>query len=155
MKNMRNPNAKVSDPNDFVSCPGEKFHILYSARVNPDGSIILEESGKVDIKAEINSQREFTDISFISRQIMNGDTSGFREGGFYGDMTQFPKTFAEVLQVQIDAQESWDALSADQKRSFDNDFNKYFATAGTEEWAGKLGYVKAEEVKESDKVAES
>lgn len=152
---MRNPNACVSDPNSFVSCPGEQHHILYSAKVNADGTIDLVESGKVDIKAEINSQREFTDIEYITRQIMNGDNSSLREGGFYGDMTQMPKTFAEVLQLNIDAQASWDALTADQKRSFDNDYNKYFATAGTEEWASKLGYVKKEEVKEGEKVVES
>lgn len=144
---MRNPNAKVSDPNEFVSNPGEQFKIEYSSKVLPDGRIEIVASGKIDIKQMINSQRECTDMAYIIRAMQNGDSSMLNENGFYGDMTAFPKTFAEVLQLQIDAKKSFDDLTVEQKKAFDNDFNQYFATAGTEDWAKKLGYVK-EEVKE-------
>ena len=59
---MRNKNAKVSDPNKFETCPGDKYHIVYEPLVNPDGTISLVESGKEDIQAIIDSYREQTDM---------------------------------------------------------------------------------------------
>lgn len=137
---MRNPNACVPDPNSFVSNPGELFEIEYSSKVLPDGTIVLKEAGKIDIKQMINSQRETTDIAYIMNAIENGDSSMLNNNGFYGDMTAFPKTFAEVLQLQLDAQRSFYELPTEVRKKFDNDFNQYFATAGTDEWNEKLGF---------------
>lgn len=152
---MRNPNAKVSDPNDFVSCPGDLFEIQYSSKVMPDGTIVLKESGKIDIKQMINSQRESTDIAYIMNAIENGDESMLNPNGFYGDMTQFPKTFAEMLQLRIDAEESFYGLSPSVRQKFDNDFNQYFALAGSPEWYEKLGIAKKNESEVTSNVDES
>lgn len=152
---MRNKNAKVSDPNEFITCPGENEKIQYSAKVLPDGSIDLVESGRIDINAMINSQRESTDISFILRKMKEtGDMSVLAQNpGVYGDFTEFPKTYAEILQLRIDSENSFYQLSPEVRAKFDNDFNKYFASAGSEDWFEKLGIVnKAEEVKEGEDV---
>lgn len=138
---MRNPNACVPAPNDFVSNPGTQYEIEYSSKVMPDGTIVLKESGKIDIKQMINAQRETTDIAYIMNAIENGDSSMINPNGFYGDMTAFPKTYAEVLQLRIDAENSFYDLPVDVRKKFDNDFNQYFATAGTDEWKEKLGLV--------------
>lgn len=145
MKSMRVKGACVSDPAEFISCPGEQYMIEYSSRVRPDGIIELEESGKIDIKQMINAQREQTDIAYIVNAIKNGDESMLNKNGFFGDMTSMPKTFAEVLQLQIDAEKSFYDLSTEVRQKFDNDFNQYFATAGTMEWCEKLGLVKDQE----------
>ena len=152
---MRNKNAKVSDPNEFITCPGEHEKIQYSAKVLPDGSIDLVESGRIDIDAMINSQRESTDISFILRKMKEtGDMTVLAQNpGVYGDFTEFPKTYAEILQLRIDSENSFYQLSPDIRAKFDNDFNKYFASAGTDDWFEKLGVVsKVEEVKEGEQV---
>lgn len=151
MKKMRNKKARVPDPNEFVSCSGNLFEIQYSSKVLPDGTIELVESGKVDIKQMINSQRDSTDIAYIMNAIENGDQSMLNFNGFYGDMTAFPKTFAEVLQLELDAKQSFYDLPPEVRNRFDNDFNQYFATAGSEEWLEKLGHVK-NEVKEGEEV---
>lgn len=146
MRKMRNPNAKISDPNEFVSNPGDLFATIYSSKVLPDGTVELTPSGKIDIKNEINSQRDLTDLAYIARQIENGNMEPQENIGFYGDMREFPKTFADMLQLKINAEESWYGLTTEIRQRFDNDFNKYFATAGSEDWFNKLGAnVKKEE----------
>lgn len=154
---MRNKNAKVSNPNDFVTSCGEKVKILYSPKVLPDGTIDLVESGKIDINEMINSQRESTDIAYILQKMKEtGDISALTQAqGVYGDFTEFPTTYAEILQLRIDSENSFYQLDPEVRAKFDNDFNKYFASAGTEEWFSKLGVVsQAEKPVEEPKVEE-
>lgn len=142
---MRNKNAKVSDPHEFYTCAGSQFKIEYSARVLPDGRIELQPSGKVDIKAMINSQAELTDINYIIKQIENGNYDVINpQPAFYADTTQFPQTLAEAMQLRIDAEKSFYQLSPDVRKKFDNDVNQYFASAGSDIWLEKLGYSKEE-----------
>lgn len=153
---MRNSKACVSDPNTFFTCSGEEFKTEYSSKVKPDGTIELVPSGKIDIKQMINSQREQTDIAYIVKQIENGNYDVINPGPFYyGDSTAFPQTYAEMLQLRIDAEKSFYELPVDVRKKFDNDFNRYFASAGTEAWAEKLGLIQHEEVKEESVTDES
>lgn len=147
---MRNKNAKVSEPNFFVTCRGTDFEPQYSSVVEKDGTVTLKESGKVDIKQMINSQRESTDLAYIIKQIENGNRDVINPGPlFYGDTLQFPKSYAECLQLRIDAEASFYQLPVEVRAQFNNDFNQYFATAGEPDWMKKLGLDdKKEETKE-------
>lgn len=139
---MRNEFAKVSNPNDFVSCSGDLYHVLYTSHVNSDGTIDLVESGKDDIREYINSFREQTDISFILRQIALGNTSGLTDKQpMYGDFTQLPKSYAEALQLVYDAEERFMGLPVDVRNQFDNDFKQWFAQAGSDQWFEKMDSV--------------
>lgn len=140
---MRNKYAKVSDPNSFVTNPGSQDKILYSPIVNPDGTVTLEESGKENIKEKINAQLPVTDMAWIVKQIALGNTSVLaQKTPIYGDFTQMPRSYAEVLQLYIDGQRAFDTLSADIRAKFDNDFMQWFAQAGTESWNEKMNLLK-------------
>lgn len=140
MLSMRNKNAKVSDPNTFVTNPGEGFKLEYSPIVKDDGTILLEVSGKIDLKQMINSFKDSTDMSYILKQLALGNTDVLvQRQGVYADFSQFPKTYAEVLQLRIDAEKSFYQLPLDIRQKFNNDFNMYFATAGQDEWFSKMG----------------
>lgn len=139
---MRNKNACVSDPNDFRTNPGDRYHVTYSPIVNNDGTITLVESGKDDIQEMINSFRDSTDMSFILSRMAIGDTSVLTDKTpMYGDFTQFPKTYAGALQLVIDAENQFNSLPLDVRNKFDNDFRRWFATAGTEEWTKSMDSV--------------
>ena len=128
---MRNDLARVSDPREFVSNSGDRYHIVYAPHVLSDGTIELVESGRDDIQEYIDSFRDQTDMAFILERLQVGDTSVLSNRvPFYGDVTEFPKTYAETLQIMIDAKASFEKLSPDQRNKFDNDFNQYFAITG-------------------------
>lgn len=154
---MRNKNAKVSDPNSFVSDPGDRIHKIYAPRVNPDGTIDLVEAGQEDLQALYDSYRDQCDMAFIVNRLMMGDLSVLsQKEPFYADLTQFPKTYAEALQLVIDAEANFLKLPLDVRQQFDNDYRQWFAQAGSETWYNKMDSVlikeespKEEEVSES------
>lgn len=137
---MRNKNAKVSDPNKFVTSAGDRFHITYAAKVEPDGLISLAPSGKEDIQEYINSFRDSTDMNFILNRLAVGDTSVLNQKqAIFGDFTKLPKTYAETLQLVIDAEHNFYELPLDVRNKFDNNYQKWFATAGSQFWLDAMG----------------
>lgn len=126
--------------------PGNPIHTIYSPVVDSKGSVKLKESGKENTDDYIQSFKESTDIAFILAKIAQGDTSVLnRSHAIFGDFTKAPKTYAEVLQLQIDAKKAYDGLSAEVKAKFGNDMNKFFASAGSYDWYDALGMIKPEE----------
>lgn len=155
---MRNKNAKVSDPNKFISNPGDQDHILYSSKVMPDGTIHLTECGKENIQEIINSHRDTCDMNFILHQLNLGNTSvlNVREG-FYADLTGAPKTMAEALQIMIEGEQAFNQLPVEVKQKFDNNYMQWLINVGNEDWLGKMSSVlpTTEEVNEEVKEGEA
>lgn len=59
----------------------------------------------------------------------------------FGDFTEMPETFADALNIVIEAEREFNALPTDIKRRFNNDFHQYVATAGSREWMEKFGMI--------------
>lgn len=147
---MRNKNAKVSDPKKFITNCGDKYHIEYDGSIAEDGTVVLKEVGKTDIKASINSYKETTDIDYIRKKIEVGDLSGINQSKpQYGDFTNMPSNMAEALQMQIDAKRAFYKLDLETRNKFDNDVNKFLVMAGSKDWYSNLGIVPEERKVES------
>lgn len=136
----------------FASDPGSPEKITYHGRVETDGIITLVEDGIINIQEQIDSYEPSTDIYNIINNL--GMDALRADTGNYFDATEVPKSYAEMLQLFIDGEKAFERLPVEVKQKFDNDFNKWFATAGSEEWLKKCGYgatiedVVKEEVKE-------
>lgn len=137
--------------NDIFTEKGNSVKIVYSAKVNDDGTIELVPSGKEDWQAYIGSFADECDINVIVARFVNGDVNALNvRNGIFGDFSDMPKTYAEMLQLQINAKTQFDGLPVDVKEKFNNDFNQFIASAGTVDWLNKLGvnldnYVKKDE----------
>lgn len=123
-----------------ASVCGDPIRIIYSAEVSKDGSINIVASGKEDFQEYIQSFLPSTDIAYIMASVNAGDYSVLnRMNGVYGNFTKVPKSYAEFLQLQIDAKNTFDKLPVEVKSKFDNDVNKFMVNAGESEWFDKLG----------------
>lgn len=152
---MRNKFACVSDPNSFVTNPGNRYHVIFEPKINPDGTISLTEVGKEDIQAFIEEQRPTTDISYIVKKLQQGDTSVLNQSvPMFGDFTQMPKTYAESLQMVIDAERKFNALPVDVKNKFDNDYRQWFAQAGSDKWIENMKSLLPESSSVDEKLSE-
>lgn len=135
--------------NKIVSNPGSSVKEVYGPKVKPDGSIDVVPVGKENTDRIIQSFAQSTDISFILAKLAQGDTSVLHQRSpMFGDFSKVPSTYAEVLQMRIDAGRCFDRLPVDVKRRFDNDVNKFLASAGSSSWLEKLDGVLPEEFKE-------
>lgn len=139
---MRNPKAKVSDPNKFFTSHGSRYHNLYSSKVCPDGTIKLMPAGKEDIQAIINSYKDSTDIAYILSELSRGNTEVLNRGNaMYGDFTDAPKSLAEALQIMIDGEAAFNKLPLDVRQSFDNNFRNWLFTNGSDDWNSKMSKI--------------
>ena len=142
---MRNKFSRVPDPLEFKSPVGDLFHDVYTSFYKPDGTLGLKVSDRVDIKKEINSHREETDMSFILSRLMAGDDSVLNpRPPMYGDFTQLPSSYAEMLNMVIDGERYFDSLPLETRNKFDNDRGKWFASIGQPDWLDFMGFVPRE-----------
>lgn len=141
---MRNALARVSDPHKFVTNPGSNIAPVWSSVVDNDGSIRVVQSGKYDIQEKIESFRDTTDISYIVSRLLAGDPSVTRDT-YYGDFEKMPQTYAEMLQLKIDAEKHFYDLPIEIRAKFDHDVNKYIASAGEDIWFEKMGFKRIED----------
>lgn len=144
---MRNKFARVPDDfSEFKSPPGDLFHDVLSPCFRPDGTIELKVTDRVDIKMEINSHRDETDMAYILSRLMVGDDSVLNpRPPMYGDFTQMPKSYVEMLNMVIDGERYFDSLPIETRREFDNDRGKWFASIGSDSWLDAMGFVRREE----------
>lgn len=148
---MRNPNAKVTNPNDFFTEPGSPDKELFSAKVLPNGCIDVVPSGKECLQDKIESFRSQTDMAYILKQITLGNSDVLvRSVGQYGDFTEMPKSMAEAMQLQIDAEKEFYKLDLDTRSKFQNDFRQWLVSAGSPEWIKKMGIIQ-QVIKEDEK----
>lgn len=128
------------DAEKFPTNPGDPIRIIYSEKVKDDGSITLVAVGKENINDVIQASKESTDIAqIVAYYNSTGDESVLnRMVPSYGDFTELPKSFSEMLQLRIDSLHFFDALPSEVKQKFDNDPNQFFSTAGSESWMSNL-----------------
>lgn len=139
---MRNKFARVPDDFTLFKSPeGDLFHEVLTPSFRADGTIELTVSDRVDIKKEINSHRDETDMSFILSRLMAGDDSVLNPNPpMYGDFTQFPRSYVEMLNMVLDGERYFDSLPIETRKQFDNDRGKWFASIGTDSWLDAMGF---------------
>lgn len=136
---MRNPNARIPDPNEFVTDPGDPIHVIYSSKVMEDGTINLVPCGKEDIQEIIDSHAEETDMHYIMEQLAMGNVSVLNsKQPMYGDFSQAPQDMRHAMQIMIDGERAFYQLPVDIRQKFDNDFRKFIVSSGTPEWIAKM-----------------
>lgn len=111
-----------------ASCPGNHIHKLLKPQFDKSGNYELVEAGEVDVYAEIQSHAESCDINVLMAKYQNGDASVLSKvQGTYFDATGMPKTYAEMLNILIDAENQFNALPLDERAKYDHSFEKWLS----------------------------
>lgn len=142
-------------PRERVHCNGgDREKIEYAPKFKKDGSWVLEETGKSNLYAEIQSHAESCDINNIVRRYAMGEVDVLqRVQGAFGDFTQFPKNLAEQLNAINDAKAQFDSLPIEIKEKFGQNYVQFFEQFGTKEFYEKLGVnFQKEQEKPAEKV---
>lgn len=136
------------DPRDRVeTCPGSPEHITYAGHYDEKGRVVLEESGRENIYDFIQSHAESCDIHVLMKRYQNGDVSALSQAqGFYGDVLDFPKTYAEALNHMNEMERKFMSLPVDVREKFGNSFSEFLAASGEPDFLDRLGIKKEEPV---------
>lgn len=134
------PYKFCDDVERHASATGNGFEPIFKSKVQRDGVIKLEQDGERNVYEEIQSHKDSCSIELaLARASLGDDSLLHRTQGAFGDFTTFPKTFAEVLQVMINAESYFDGLPAEIRNNFGNDFNRFLAQLDSPDLPGKLG----------------
>ena len=124
----------------IVSNPGNPVKQLFSGSYNERGQVELKEDGTEDLYAFIQSFAESTDIHSILNRYQNGEVDVLEKvQGFYGDITEMPKTYAEALQRIADSEKVFMSLPVDVRAKFGHSFSQFLAASQEPDFLDLLG----------------
>lgn len=153
--------SQFTEPSRVFSNSGSPVKILYGSKYDEQGRLVLEEKGKENIYDFIQSFRDSVDIHVILARFQNGDTEALQKvQGFYGDFTEMPKNYAELLNTVNSGESFFNSLPVDVRSKFGHSFAEFMASVSDGSYLEKLGVtpakpepepVKPEPVKEDPK----
>ncbi len=120
--------------------PGNPLKQLYAGSYNERGQVVLREDGTENLYDFIQSFAESTDIHSIMRRFENGEVDVLEKvQGFYGDVTDMPKTYAEALQRIADSEKVFMSLPVDVRAKFGHSFSEFLAASNDADFLERLG----------------
>lgn len=129
------------DIKERVHCSsGDPIKLLYGLEVDDKGVTDLVVKGKYDLYEFIQSHADSVDIHKILERFENGDVDALNKyQGYYADITNSPKTFAEALNAVIKATDLFNSLPLEVRAKFDHSPEQFVASLGTQKFIDAVG----------------
>lgn len=120
---------------------GSPERTLYGSHFDERGRIELEETGKENIYDYIQSFKDSTNIHVILKRFANGEKEVLeRVQSTFADVTDFPVTYAELLNTVNDGEAFFNSLPKEVRAQFDHSFGVFMAGMQDGSTFEKLGY---------------
>lgn len=125
----------------FTTSPGSPIHKIYGGHYDEKGRVVLQETGQENIYDFIQSHAESCDIHVLMKRFQNGDVAALSSRqGFYGDVLDFPKTYAEALNHMHEMESQFMSLPVEVRARFNHSFQEFLASSGESDFLQKLGF---------------
>lgn len=110
-------------PERFLSNPGSPVKILYGPEFDDKGRMNLVEKGRENLYDFIQSFKESVDIHVLLKRFANGETDVLSKiQGFYGDFSEFPRTYADLLNTVNEGEAFFNGLPVEVRSKFGHSF---------------------------------
>lgn len=134
------PMARFDDR--FISNAGDFVRTVYGPVFDKDGRMSLEVKGKENLYDIIQSHRDSCNIHVLLKRFANGETDVFsRVQGVFGDFTNLPSTYADLLNKINDGKAVFDRLPVEVRARFNHSFEEFLVASGQPDFANRLGVV--------------
>jgi hypothetical protein len=129
------------DPHDRVHCnKGDPEKVLYGAAYDAAGRIVLEEKGRENLYDFIQSHADSVDIHVLLARYRNGEVDALSKvQGMYGDFTELPTTYAEMLNVVQRGEDYFNSLPVETRAKFDHSFSQFLASMDNPDFLTLMG----------------
>lgn len=122
-----------------IQTAGSGVRQLYTSELQDNGEIALIPSGVDDLYASIQSHKDSCDIHVLLARYQNGDVEALSQRqGVYGDFTEMPKTYMELLNTVIAGRSYFDSLPVETREKFDHSFEKFMMSMDNMEQFAKI-----------------
>ena len=120
---------------------GSREKITYEPVYDKRGVWHLEESGKTNLYHEIQSHADSCDINIIMARYRNGETDVLsRIQGVYGDVTNVPTDYAEILNQQLKAEALFKSLAPEIREKYNNSVEQFMSSFSTRDGWEAIGF---------------
>ena len=119
---------------------GSPIHVLLSPAIDDKGILHLKETGTENLYDYIQSHRDSVDIHKILQRFEEGDTSALpKVQGQFGDFSDYPRSYAELLNKVLEGEQSFNQLPLDVREQFGFSYERWLASAGSDSWLSAMG----------------
>lgn len=135
--------AQALESHPRVHCEvGSRVKVLYSPVFDEFGHMELKEAGRENLYDFIQSHKESCDIHVILARFAAGDQTALaKRQMFYADLTDFPTTYADVVNTMHNAEDYFTHLPVEVRAKFGHDFNRFLASLDNPQTLVDLGFV--------------
>lgn len=132
----------VYERNRVYSDSGSKMANEYKLIVNDDGESVFKKVGEFNLYDQIQSYKDSCDLEKIIEKFkITGDPSVLtQKQTFYADVTTYPQTYAEMLELSQKAKEMFYSLDNSDRAKFNNDPDQFFSSIGSEKFNSIFNY---------------
>lgn len=127
--------------------PGRRMHPVYAVKIDNHGHKTVYQTGEHDQYADIQASRP-DEMRSILERALKGDQGALlavqQRHGFYADVTNAPRTLAEMQQLILDATHDFELLPADIREKFENNVDQFISEYGSPVFAQKMGWTTGE-----------
>lgn len=131
---------RFDDLQRFRSQRGDREAVTYQPVYDRKGVWHLEATGKENRYLDIQSHADSCDINTIMARYRNGEVDVLNQiQGTYGDFSNVPTNYAELMNAKIKAENLFMSLAAEVREKYNNSVEQFMSEIGTKEGMEKLG----------------
>lgn len=126
---------KMINHSEYISEAGSPTLDVYEYKVGDNGiKELVKTDRKEDVYKRIQADYDSTDINKLMLRFSLGETSAINKSDiFYGDVTEMPKTYAELFDRVEECKRVFNGLPADLKEMFSNSYEVFFTEMNSDE----------------------
>lgn len=137
--------TQFAAPVRVCSNPGTRLHKLYHGCVDNDGVFDLVFDGEEDLYQKIQSHAESCDIHTILKRFEAGDLEVLSQRqGVFGDFSEFPTNYAEILNSVIAGENYFNSLPVDVRAKFNHSFREWMVSMDKPDFLERMGVTQHE-----------
>lgn len=138
----------------FFTNPGNPIKVKYGASYDEAGRVQLVEEGTENLYDFIQSFADSCDIHVLLKRYSNGEVDVLSKvQGMYGDFTEFPTTYAELLNTVNRGEAMFNEFPVDVRAKFNHNFAEFMASLSDGSFFDRAG-IKQQAEPESTPVEE-
>lgn len=120
-------NSYYGNRNSVCSNAGDRIAPTYTVVYDDDGIAEVEQTGKTDVYAAIQSHRESVDLGIMLDRYALGDPDALNKvQGLCADYTALGITnIADVLNLNVRGQQIFDSMPVAEKEKYGNDYFRF------------------------------
>lgn len=145
MVNKMNFPTQYDKHERVYSNPGTTIGYEKALAVDENGHEYVKIVSEYSIPDDINSHADSVDIHVIMKQFEQGNLDVInRKHGIFTDITQMPKTFAEMYEKVVDGEQYFNSLPVELRDKFNQNFGEFISSIGTDKFNNAFADFSAE-----------